>query len=112
MALEYAVRQTFSVPVTSGNYAPERVQLNSQSTSTKSPPLLGVTVLVEVPIAASTFELWLLSLGADPTVDANYFFYDFASNGKTWALASFPGGQIRMKSGGTLGTATLTVVGD
>lgn len=111
MAL-FQTRQAFTVPVTLGVYAPERVVLSSTNTSVISPPLLGVTVLVEAAPASATYELWLLQVNADPTVDGNYLFYDFASAGKTWALASFRGAQIRCKSGGVAGTTTLSVSAD
>lgn len=118
MAL-FETRVTFTVPVTATNYAPERIQLNSQSApaawptpSLMSPPMLGITVMIEALPATATLELWLLKAGADPTADANYFFHDSTAVGKTYALAGYRGAQFRAKSGGTAGNLIATAVAD
>lgn len=108
----YSERKSFVVPAESGTYAPERIQLNSASAATPSVPLLGVTALLESMPASSAAELWLLKAGGDPTTDADYFLYASSTSSTTWSLASWKGAQVRVKSGGTAGTAIVNVAAD
>lgn len=109
---QYDVDQTFTVPATSGQYAPERLQLNSQRSSVQSVGLLGVTALIESAPSGAAIELWLLRVGGDPMNDADYCLFDSSPVSKTWPLASYRGAQIRMKSGGTGGSATISASAD
>lgn len=108
---QFESRATFTVPAGSGSYAPERIQLNSQTTGVISPRLSSVAVLVEVAVATAVAELWLLKAGAaaDPTNDANYFLFSTISSTMLF-LPSWRGAQIRVKSGGTAGNLTASVV--
>ena len=111
-ALAFA-SQNFTVPAGAGSYAPERIQLNSQNASVKSELVERVTAVVEAVVATAVAELWLLKPGADPTNDANYALYSSIANaaalgGATVELADAPGAQIRVKSGGTAGTVTIS----
>lgn len=116
MAVKFKLRQSFTVPVTSGQYAPERIQLNAGSAGLISAPaLLGVTALVEQAVASAIVELWLLGLqaGLDPTQDASYFYAGKSTaTGDTFPLASWPGAQLRVKSGGTAGTQIVNATAD
>lgn len=112
---QFESRVTFTVPVTSGQYAPERLSLASPSASNAqvSPPLIGVTALIESAPASAAIELWLLKVGAtDPTADANFFLYDSSTASKTWPLASYRGAQLRAKSGGSAGNLVCSASAD
>lgn len=109
---KHVARVTFTVPATAGQYAPERIQLNSQSASVVTPTLLGATALIEAAPASAALELWLLRVNGDPTNDADYHLYDSTTASKTWPLASFPGAQLRAKSGGTAGSMTVSATAD
>lgn len=111
---KYVDRVTFTVPATAGQYAPERLNLNSHQppSAVLTSPLLGVTALIESAPASAEIELWLLRLGGDPTNDAEFFFFDTTASSKTWPLASFPGAQLRAKSGGNAGSMTVSASAD
>lgn len=103
----------FTVPAGAGSYAPERIQLNSQSVSTANLPFSNVTVIIQSLVATMVMELWLLLPGTDPTNDANYAFLSQYPGGTGQiSVASWRGGQIRVKSGGTAGTAILSASAD
>ena len=130
-------RQAFTVPTTSGNYAPERLTFGAPPTpvakdqfgNTLGSPvevgLLGITFLLEATqIASCVAELWLPQLGTlspssssgdgvAPT-DSNYTYsgYSISSGALTVPLASFVGAQIRVKSGGSSGTQTVSATAD
>ena len=58
-------------------------------------------------------ELWLPRIGATKgsMIDDDYKYSGKAfgaSGAETWALAGYPGAQIRVKSGGTGGTAVVS----
>lgn len=114
---KYKARQSFTVPATNGNYATERISLASPSENAPSPGLLGVTIAPEPGGAADAVaELWLLQIGGDPTDDGDYFYSgkSVTSGGEatTIPLASYPGAQIRVKSGGTSGSLVVNVAAD
>lgn len=112
MAL-HAGKNTFVVPVTAGQYAPERIQFNSQSAADVQAEIRSVTALVESTVATAVVELWLLKANADPSVDANYVLHGTivtATGGATVSLAGWRGAQIRVKSGGTAGSMIVSAV--
>lgn len=109
---KHVARVTFTVPATAGTYASERIELNSQSPVVVTPPLLGVTALIEVAPASAAIELWLLRVHGDPSNDSDYFLFDSTTASKTWPLASFAGAQLRAKSGGTAGNMTVSASAD
>lgn len=115
MALKFSDHQSFTVPLTSGNYAPERVRLAGGNPLVNAPALLGVTALIESNTATSAvLELWLQQPGQDPALDASYFNSgkSIVSGGETWPLASWPGAQLRAKSGGTAGAMVVDAIAD
>ncbi len=115
MAARYQDRQSFNVPATSGTYAPERITFGSASTNVIPDALLGLTSLLESAPTGATVEIWLPKLGAAvPATDADYFYSgDSHTSGRlTVPLASYPGAQIRVKSGGTAGAAVVDATAD
>lgn len=115
--------QTFTIPLTAGNYAPEIVRF--------APPAFdaagryafeyackSVVANVIAAVATAVLEIWLCQAGLDPTLDASYAFYATIANGGTLGGASVQltdagqgpvGVQIRGKSGGTNGTAQASL---
>ena len=115
MAARFSSRTSFAVPATSGTYAPERITFGSDNPSTPPDALLGLTSLLESAPAGAVVEVWLPKIGAAvPAADADYFFSgDSHTSGRiTVPLASWPGAQIRVKSGGTAGTAVVNATAD
>lgn len=100
---------SFVVPATLGQYAPERFTFAPPS-GVSAVPLLGVTALLESGPAAVVIELWLLKFNGTPATDGHWIYsgLSITGGGATWPLASFPGAQLRAKSGGTAGTAVVT----
>lgn len=100
---------SFAVPVTSGQYAPERMTFAPPS-GVSAVPLLGVTALLESGPSGVVLELWLLKFNGTPATDAHWVYSgkSITGGGETWPLASYPGAQLRAKSGGTAGTAVVT----
>lgn len=113
MPASFAIRQSFAVPVTSGQYAPEVITL-AHSTAALTPiSLLGVTALIEALVASATVELWLLKIGGNSATSTDYFYAGKSTTtGDTWPLASWPGAQLRVKSGGTAGTCIVNATAD
>ena len=77
----------------------------------------GVSVLVEAGVADAVVEVWCLKAEGDPTDNSHYFFgktvlTSGASGvgGMATVDVNWPGVQIRVKSGGTAGTLTLSGV--
>jgi len=108
-------RVSFTVPVTSTNYAPERIVLFPLEDSAAG--LLGVQVLIEATVAASTLEMWMLKAGGDPSLDASYFLSSNTVSGATagstyWPMISWPAIQLRAKSGGTSGSLIINAAAD
>jgi hypothetical protein len=110
--MQFATRQTFTVPVTSGQYAPEFITFAPGNTNTVPISLIGVTTLVESNVATAKVELWLLQKGADPTASGSYFLFNSDVGNATIALASYPGAQLRVKSGGTAGSMIVNATAD
>jgi|GEM_PF-6301409 len=111
MAREWA-SQSFTVPVTSGSYAPERLTFGDQ-TGVLSPGYDGVTVHVHASVATMVVELWLPRVGAvAPYVNSDYKYSGEAlaadTGSKNYLLSGYPGAQFRVRSGGTAGAAELS----
>lgn len=107
--------QSFTVPATAGNYATERLSLTRQNTSLAPANLVGVTALIESNTATgASLELWVLKVGGDPTNDAHYFNSgkSISAGSDTWPLASWPGAQLRAKSGGVSGALVASGTAD
>lgn len=112
-ALTGAKSQDFTVPVTSGNYATEVLEIRKQLT-TNDPtfsPILDLVLLVETLTATAQAEIDVLRPGGDPSNEADWIknvltastvgLYDATS-------LRFAGVRIRVKSGGTAGTTKVS----
>jgi len=105
--------QTFAVPSTSGSYAPERWTFGDVKAGMPWDSFQGVTASVYTTVTGITCELWLPRIGATAgsLIDSDYHYTGKsigATGSETWALAGFPGGQIRVKSDGTSGSAVVS----
>jgi len=129
-------RKVFTVPVTSGNYATQVITIGVPADATTAPmDYAGVTVLMEgAPVAGCQAELWLPRVTPEPdgkAVSALDPVTDYYHSGQvvcpvgtaasptgatasfgslTYALAGWPGCQVRVKSGGVSGSVTVSVV--
>lgn len=105
-------QQTFTVPSTSGSYAPERIAFGEVAEGLPQDSFMGVTASVDGTVATMSVELWLPAVGASyPFIDDDYKYSGksiSATGAETWPLAGYPGAQIRVKSGGTSGTGTVS----
>ena len=115
-AVKEKYRQNFTVPGASALYAFERITFGVPGANSPEDSFIGVTAVVEASVATSVVELWLPRI-SDGTkhpstfIDSDYVFSGesiAATGAETWALAGYPGAQIRVKSGGTSGTATIS----
>ena len=107
-----AYSQTFTVPATSGSYAPERIAFGEVASGMAPDAFQGVTALVETSVTSMVVELWLRKVSAThPWIDDDYVYsgqaLDAATGAETFTLAAVPGAQIRVKSGGTSGSAVV-----
>lgn len=105
-------QQTFTVPATPGAYAPERIAFGEVAEGMPQDSFMGVTASVDGTVATMSVELWLPAVGASaPFVNSDYKYSGKsigATGAETWALAGYPGAQLRVKSGGTGGTGTVS----
>ena len=103
---------TFSLPAASGSYSAERITFGEVISGQAKESYQGITVLVVTSVATMTVELWLPKVSADhPFIDGDYTYTGKsigATGGETWALAGYPGAQIRVKSGGTAGSPVIS----
>lgn len=110
-------RTVFNVPAAAGQYAPERIRFTSAS-NVAAQARLGVTALLEAgSVAGAVAEIWLPKVDfTPPGVDADFSYSGFSATettrAVTLALASYPGCEIRVRSGGTSGTATVSASSD
>jgi len=116
VAARFKTRSSFTVPATSGQYAPERITFPGTFASGLVPDegLLGLTALIESNTATgATLELWLPKIGATG-IDADYTVTSTTATAGAinLALASYPGAQLRVKSGGSAGTMTVSATAD
>lgn len=106
-------RTSFTVPAGAGSYAPEVMTFGVVPSTVIQDGLTGVTLLIEtVGLATGAiFELWLPKVvgttDTPPDISTGYFNsgLSITAGAETWALASYPGAQIRVKSAGVAGTA-------
>lgn len=118
------------VPVKAGDYAEQRLTFGTAGAGDRERSFMGITALLESAPAGVVLELWLPQVAdgnraADARTDADYYNSGFAvypvgtavtptgaqaaSYGSaTWSLAGYPGGQLRLKSGGNSGLASFS----
>lgn len=120
-------RATITVPALSGNYANEVLAFGAPLETPGSTSVVDdgsfeeVMAYVESIVAGATVELWVRKVASDtePAKDmdlGDYFLYGTATTGTATAvgrlywsgLAGWPAGVIRVKSGGTGGTMTIS----
>lgn len=109
-------RGSFTVPATSGSYAFERITFGAVPSGVPEQALTAITVNVDASIATMVVELWLPRIGGGSKPPSTFVDGDYQFSGKsigatgseTWPLAGYTGAQLRVKSGGTSGTATLS----
>lgn len=112
-------RVAFAVPVTSGNYANERITFGEARPGQPDQDFTGFTALIEGPIVpGATLELWLPRVAdggeaAGARTDADYTNSGLATltaaGAISWGpLGGWVGAQIRVKSGGTAGTLNVS----
>jgi hypothetical protein len=100
----------FVVPAGAGAYAPEILYLNRDNRVTTSPDEVGEMQLYIASLPASaTVEVDLLAPGESFSGTLRTAAQTYTANGLTsvLSLAGWRGVRIRVKSGGTGGTATL-----
>lgn len=116
-------RQAFTVPGVSGNYANERITFGAAKAGDIESAFREISALVEGPgaiLAGASLELWLPKVAdgtmlAENRTDADYF--NSAVTPQTvqglarWQLSTWPGAQLRVKSGGTGGVVTVSASG-
>lgn len=114
---------TFTVPATSGNYAFEKLRFGGTGDGVGWNSFQGVTALFETGVTDASCELWLAKLSVADAATRSFEEYlndDFVYAGQTftaaevmetWALAGWPCFEIRVKSGGTAGSAVVAATG-
>ena len=112
--VQQAFRQTFTVPSTSGSYAPERIAFGEVKSGQPPMAFEGLTANVDTSVTAMVVELWLGRVGitSGAHINSDYKYsgqaVDAATGMETWAVAGYPCMQIRVKSGGTGGSAVVS----
>ena len=106
------VKQSFTVPGASGSYAFERLTFGEMGSGQARLKVEGITVSVFSSVASSQVEIWLPRVDASyPITDSDYTYSGWsiaASGALTMPLADYTGVQVRVKSGGTSGTAVVS----
>lgn len=106
-----AQRVSFAVPVTAGQYAPERIYIGYNPTSGVKGIFGPNSVVVEQTVASMVVELWVCKPAwtAGGPVDGDFILWNTLTtpNAGLATGGMFPYRQIRVKSGGTSGTAIL-----
>lgn len=106
------IKQSFTVPATSGSYAFERLTFGETASGQVQPNIEGITISVFSSVATSQVEVWLPRVDATaPYLDTDYTYSGWsvaASGALTMPLAGYTGVQVRVKSGGTSGTAVVS----
>ena len=119
-AVKEQARQSFTVPAASASYAFERLTFGEVAAGVPPDSFFGMTAVVDTAVAAATVELWLPRIDAGTKHPSTFIDSDYVFSGETipvtvaipgaetWALAGYPGAQLRVKSGGTSGTLTIS----
>lgn len=113
-------RQSFTVPAQAGNYASERITFGPQAAGQAESYFRGIMALVEnTLVPGCTVELWLRKCSdsteggasmddGDYTLGGSNFPSMTTTGAVAWTLHAWPGAQVRVKSGGTQGTQTVS----
>lgn len=123
MASAGNLRQSFTVPAGAGSYAPEELDLsNPLLTRGRAQSLADLSLLIELLPASCAIELDLLKPGAVRNAAGLFVEDDWILAGadakRIWLtlglqdmlpVAAWFGGRYRAKSGGTEGTAIISI---
>lgn len=107
-------QKTFSLPAASGSYSAERITVGAVKSGMVEDSFQGITISVDTSVSGMTCELWLPKVGrsaGEVVLDADYKYTGKsigATGSETWALAGYPGAQIRVKSGGSAGSPVIS----
>jgi hypothetical protein len=106
-------QMTFSLPAASGSYSAERITVGAVRSGMPEDAFQGITISVDTSVSGMSCELWLPRVGkaAGTLLDTDYKYTGKsigATGSETWALAGYPGAQIRVKSGGSAGSPVLS----
>lgn len=106
-------QQSFTVPAVSGGYAAERLRFGDVGEGQPRDQFDRVTVVGHSSATDADVELWLLKWDAvSPYTNDDYTFSGQkidATGVLTVELAGYPGGEIRVKSGGNAGTNVVSL---
>lgn len=115
------VRQTFTIPVKSGDYASERITFGVCPVGMQEQSFREISALVESPfVTGAVVELWLPRLADGGEAASARTDADYTNSGVTpqsvvglarWQVSGYPGAQIRVKSGGTPGVLAISATG-
>jgi len=102
------LRQTFTVTAVNGAYASEVMDIDS---SAAPGGVLEISPLIESLPASATVELWLLRVDGNPETSGDWklaLSWNTTGLQDLVPLAFWRGIEIRVKSGGTSGTAAVS----
>lgn len=106
--------ETFVIPVTGGNFAPEIIYLRRTIAAGEwqFSPVIELVVFVNSLPTSASIDVDILKPGGDPTNAADWFApaFSFTTTGQQTSQPVFATGiRIRGKSGGTAGNAEIGV---
>lgn len=102
------LRQTFTVTAVNGAYAAETLNITDNAATGG---VLEISPLIESLPASATVELWLLRVDGDPATAGDWklaLSWNATGLQDLVPLAFWRGAEIRVKSGGTSGTAAVS----
>lgn len=110
-----AQRITMATPAGAGSYAPTAAEcrMTTHATAPIWDAVERLTVVAESLPATSTLELELLKVGGDPTVSGDWLSFPLTASAaglyEDLTFAGWVGVRVRSKSGGTAGSAIVSM---
>lgn len=106
--------ETFVIPVTSGNFAPEIIHLRRTIVSGEwqFSPVVDIVVFINSLPTAAEIDVDILKPGGDPTNASDWFTpaFSYTTTGQQASQPLFAAGvRVRGRSGGTAGNAEVAV---
>jgi hypothetical protein len=106
-------RKVFAVTAVAGAYAPGKILTRQDQTRGSADEVSELSVLIESLPAGAEVEVDLVKPGGDPDVDADYVtaVQTFNTTGlkSIIQVALWKGARVRVKSGGTAGSAAVSI---